>query len=206
MITVKRTSTVIAASMACLAFVTTACSKSAAGPSVAALTSSASAVASGAAASSPPATVHASLLAYSQCMRAHGVPDFPDPVGDSLTINASGGSDLSPDSPLFAAAEKVCKSLEPTSHGGHASAKDQANALKYAACMRSHGVPDFADPVFKDGGIQQQVNGDPNSPQFKAADKACAQYQPIGRDGGDAGASGGGPTAGDGSQQGGSSP
>jgi len=200
MMTVKRASTVIAASMACLALVTTACSKSPASPSVAALTSTASAAASGAAGSSAPANVHASLLAYSQCMRAHGVPDFPDPVGDSLQLNASAGSDLSPDSPLFAAAEKVCKSLEPTNHGGHASAKDQANALKYAACMRSHGVPDFPDPVFKDGGIQQQVNGNPNSPQFKAADKACAQYQPIAPDGGEAGANGGGPATGAGPQ------
>ena len=205
MITAKRTSTVIASSMACLALLATACSKSAAGPGVAALTSTASTVASEAATSSAPANMHASLLAYSQCMRAHGVPDFPDPVGDSLTINASGGSDLSPDSPLFAAAEKVCKSLEPTNHGGHASAKDQANALKYAACMRSHGVPDFPDPVFKDGGIQQQVNGDPNAPQFKAADKACAQYQPIGP-GGQTTQNSGGPSAGDGGQKGGSSP
>ena len=113
MMTVKRTSTVIAASMACLAFVTTACSKSAAGPSVAALTSSASTVASGAAASSPPATVHASLLAYSQCMRTHGISDYPDPVGDKIELHGSPGSDLNPDSPQFVAANKACQALQP---------------------------------------------------------------------------------------------
>jgi hypothetical protein len=173
---VKRT---VAASVACLALVTAGCSKSPASPGVAQLTSTAPTVASGsAAASSAPANGH-TLLAYSQCMRAHGVPDFPDPVGDELHIDArSPNSDLNPDSPQYATAEKACKALEPTRHAGAISAKDQADALKYSACMRSHGLPNFADPVFTNGGIQQRVDGDPNSAPFKAADKACHQFQP----------------------------
>jgi hypothetical protein len=202
-ITCSRTCTAVAASMACFAFVTAACGKTTPGPRVAALTSTTSTAASGPSAAA--ATATASLLAYSQCMRAHGVPDFPDPVGDSLRINGSPGSDLSPDSPQFVTAASACKALAPTSQGGHVTAKDQAGALKYAACMRSHGVPDFADPVFKNGGIQQQVNGDPNSPQFKAADKACAQYQPIGR-GGQTTQNSDGPAAGNGVQKGVGSP
>ncbi len=45
--------------------------------------------------------------------------------------------------------------------------------------MRTHGVPNFPDPTFSGGGVKMTLkaggaNGiDPNSPQFKAAQKAC---------------------------------
>src|SRR4051812_14201506 len=36
-----------------------------------------------------------SALAYSKCMRAHGVKDFPDPTSDgSVSLDAQPGSDL----------------------------------------------------------------------------------------------------------------
>ena len=34
----------------------------------------------------------AKLLKFSQCMRANGIPDFPDPSGDGLSIRASPGA------------------------------------------------------------------------------------------------------------------
>jgi hypothetical protein len=118
-------------------------------------------------------------------MRAHGVPDFPDPVGNSLQIKGGPGSDLDPNSPQFVAAQKACQSLQPGGgQGGTVSAAQQAEALKYSACMRSHGVPNFPDPTFSGGGVQLKVtNIDPNSPQFVAAQKACQSLQP-GRGGG----------------------
>ena len=197
----SRTCTAIAASMACLAFVTTACSKSSAGPGVAALTSAAPTLDSAAspASGSSSATTNgtASPLAYSQCMRTHGVPDFPDPVGDKIELRGSPGSDLNPDSPQFVAADKACQALQPGAGkgGGKADPKAQAQALRYAACMRSHGVSDFPDPIFSNGGVQFKVNGDHNSPQFTAAQKACESLQPIG-DGG-ATSHGNPPTGGD---------
>ena len=138
--------------------------------------------ASSAPAGSAPPKGEAGLLAYSQCMRAHGVPDFPDPVGNSLQLKASQGSDLDPTSPQNIAAQKACKSLQPAGPpGGKVDAAQQANALKYSACMRDNGVPNFPDPVFSDGGVQLKItNIDPNSPQFVAAQKACQSLQPIG--------------------------
>src|SRR6185437_15055216 len=128
----------MAAAAACLVLVTTVCSKSSAGPSVAKLaapTSSAAASAPGgsapgnstpgsstpdnaspgssALAGSAPPKGEAGLLAYSQCMRSHGVPDFPDPVGNSLQLRVSQSSDLDPTSPQNVAAQKACKSLQP---------------------------------------------------------------------------------------------
>jgi hypothetical protein len=187
----------MAAAAACLVLVTTGCSKSSAGPSVAALTTpTAAASASSAAASAPggsaaasaapgsssPPKGEAGLLAYSQCMRSHGVPDFPDPVGNALQLKAGPGSDLDPMSPKFVAAATACKSLQPGGGlGGRVNAAQQANALKYSACMRQNGVPNFPDPVFSNGGAQLKItNIDPNSPQFLAAQKACQSLQPIG--------------------------
>lgn len=56
------------------------------------------------------------LLAYSKCMRANGVPGFPDPKfsdhGAELTIKSRDGSvDLNPKAPAFKAAEKKCQPL-----------------------------------------------------------------------------------------------
>jgi hypothetical protein len=51
--------------------------------------------------------------------------------------------------------------------------------LKYARCMRSHGVSKFPDP--KPGGalvIGSKVGVDPNTPQFKAAQQACQKLVP----------------------------
>jgi hypothetical protein len=50
----------------------------------------------------------AKLLKFSECMRANGIPDFPDPSGNGLQIHTTPGSDLNPNNPTFAAAQKTC--------------------------------------------------------------------------------------------------
>ena len=63
-------------------------------------------------------------------------------------------------------------------------AQTQAQALRFAACMRAHGVPRFPDPQFSGGGVQFRVGGpsgggiDPSSPLFQKAQKACAPDLP----------------------------
>jgi hypothetical protein len=63
-------------------------------------------------------------------------------------------------------------------------------ALKFAKCMREHGI-DMPDPTRNgNGGILQRIggpgrkDGGPDDPKMKAADKACAKYRELG--GGDA--------------------
>ncbi|HEY0869798.1 MAG TPA: hypothetical protein VGD55_05340 [Acidothermaceae bacterium] len=121
-------------------------------------------------------------MAYSECMRSHGVPDFPDPVGNSLQVRVSPGSDLDPNSPVMQTAQKACQSLQPGGgQGGTIGTAQRDQALKYSACMRSHGVPNFPDPVFSNGGAQLKITGiDPNSAQFQAAQKACQSLEPGG--------------------------
>jgi hypothetical protein len=50
----------------------------------------------------------ATALRFAQCMRANGVPDYPDPTGNSQTIHASSGGDLNPANPKFQAASTLC--------------------------------------------------------------------------------------------------
>jgi hypothetical protein len=121
-------------------------------------------------------------LKYSDCMRSHGLADFPDPTKGSngmpsWNINASGNSDLNPQSSQYQAAQQACKDdlpdLAPTTPSAKAAAN--AKALKYAACMRSHGEPDFPDPNGQ--GLIQITNATgilaPNSPQDQSAQQAC---------------------------------
>ena len=119
------------------------------------------------------------LLAYSQCMRSHGLPDFPDPnsqgVIEGKSSSASGGnaSNLNPNSPTYQAAQKAC---QKDTSGGTApadQAQQLAQALKYAACMRSHGVTDFPDPTVVNGQIEFSGSGIGRSPDYQSANTAC---------------------------------
>ena len=95
-----------------------------------------------------------SALAYARCMRANGVPNFPDPsAGGSFTFQAGSGIDRS--SPAFETAQARCRKLLPNGgplSGGSTTHPDPgalAQMVKIAACMRRHGVPDFPEPTTK---------------------------------------------------------
>jgi hypothetical protein len=51
------------------------------------------------------------MLQFSQCMRAHGLTNFPDPQfsggGISIKINGA-GLGLAPNSPAFQSAQRAC--------------------------------------------------------------------------------------------------
>ena len=102
-----------------------------------------------------------SLVAYSRCMRSHGVPGFPDPTS-SGQLPKTDAQLLGVSSPQLQAARTACQHLLPA--GGSlqqqeaqcmqnsdcppALVQQMMNAdLKLARCMRSHGVPNFPDPA-----------------------------------------------------------
>jgi hypothetical protein len=120
-------------------------------------------------------------LAFARCMRQHGITNFPDP-GSRGDLTITGGSGLDPNSPQFQSAQNACRSLLP--NGGQpdpqqAAAFQQA-ALKFAQCMRAHGIANFPDPNFSGGSIALRLPGsiNPNSPQFTAAQQACQSLLP----------------------------
>ena len=70
------------------------------------------------------AQAQAYALRVAQCMRAHGVKDYPDPStgsggGISIHLNNSPGSDLNPNNPLFQRAQAKCMPNAPKLPGGH---------------------------------------------------------------------------------------
>ena len=92
----------------------------------------------------------AEAVKFSQCMRANGVSQFPDPdASGALTIDGVvNGSSLDPNSAAFQQAISACKNLEPPGFmGPQRSPQQQEAALKFAQCMRDNGVPDFPDPT-----------------------------------------------------------
>ena len=53
------------------------------------------------------------MLAFSNCMRAHGLKDFPDPSNGGLRLSVHPGSDLDPNNPTFQRAQQACQKLLP---------------------------------------------------------------------------------------------
>ena len=47
-------------------------------------------------------------LKFARCMRANGVPDYPDPSGASQVAHATSGSGFNPNNPAFVAASTLC--------------------------------------------------------------------------------------------------
>jgi hypothetical protein len=77
-------------------------------------------------------------------------------------------------SPQFQAAAGACRSQNPAGAAPTPAQQAQqlAAQLKYAQCMRSHGVSNFPDPTSQ--GSQGSQGVDVNSPPVIAANKACA--------------------------------
>jgi hypothetical protein len=126
-------------------------------------------------------TAAAGLVAYSNCMRSNGVPNFPDPqhfTGGNLklTIHQAQAS-----SPHFQAATTACDSLLPPNRGGTQPTEQEkrtqlADELSFAKCMRSHGVSHFPDPTAAGelSVAQVQAQGvDVHSPQVLRVVTAC---------------------------------
>jgi hypothetical protein len=53
------------------------------------------------------------MLAFSACMRSHGIKDFPDPSSGGLQLHVSPGSDLDPNNPTFKKAQQACQGHLP---------------------------------------------------------------------------------------------
>ena len=161
----------VAAALACLALVAAACS-------------SAAKTGIGAGSAGGGGSAKHSELAFSRCMRAHGISDFPDPSSQGgIALNGGPGSDLNPSSPLFKAANSACKRLLPPQKALSPAQQTaaRAQALAYARCMRAHGISDFPDPNAQGGiALNPKPGGDlePNNPRFQAANQACQHYQP----------------------------
>ncbi|MGP0033310.1 MAG: hypothetical protein ACLP4R_01830 [Solirubrobacteraceae bacterium] len=81
-------------------------------------------------------------LKVSECMRSHGITNFPDP-STSGGIQLSANSGINPFSPAFKATQAACGKLLPgggPGGNGHPSAQAEKQMLEISQCMRAHGV------------------------------------------------------------------
>lgn len=124
---------------------------------------------------------------YAQCMRSHGVSNFPDPNSKGQFLSIRGvvnGQKLDTNSSQYISADKSCTHLLP--NGGQLTPAEQqallAQALKFVQCIRTHGVPNMPDPSAVHGGVE--LHGPPGlgpfSPQLQKAMKACQPLSPGG--------------------------
>lgn len=134
-------------------------------------------------------------LKFSQCMRQHGV-DMPDPKRDAnggISISGPpGGQRTKLGDPKMKAAQSACQKYMDVGGGPPMDPAQQAKLqdafVAYAGCMRGKGI-DMPDPKVTSHGVQMTIQkgqaggnghgtsaGPPDSPVFKAADKACHHF------------------------------
>lgn len=87
-------------------------------------------------------------LAFSRCMRSHGLSKFPDP-DSSGQVPKTPLPQLGVSLSQFVAAKRACERVLPS--GGQpppaVSRQLLSKLVKFAQCMRSHGVSNWPDPT-----------------------------------------------------------
>jgi hypothetical protein len=130
--------------------------------------------AAGGSASSP------SALAFSQCVRSHGIPGFPDPDSNGQ-FSKEKLRQVAVSASRLRAVEDTCQNLLPAGPPP-LTAQDQQDYLKAAACMRSHALTNFPDPTFSDGSVSFDIPSsiDTGSQRFIQARQTCEKLIPAG--------------------------
>jgi hypothetical protein len=120
------------------------------------------------------------VLAFFQCLRDNGL-DVADPAPGEPAAGLRGQVDM--DDPAVTAVIDECRTAHfadtegrITIGGGNMgdNLADTAALIDFVDCMRDHGI-DMPDPG-PDGRIGLPEGHDPESPQFQAAVRECAQH------------------------------
>jgi hypothetical protein len=142
-----------------------------------------------------------SALAFSACMRSHGVPNYPDPDSSGQLPKTDAGH-LGVSTSQYQAAQQACQRLLPTGGSLH---EQEAQCIEngecppallqqmltadreLAQCIRSHGMPNFPDPTTDSigrpffpvsaAGISEDAT---RTNQFIATMDACARQAQVG--------------------------
>ncbi len=132
----------------------------------------------------------ARLLAFSQCMRSHGVPLFPDPEPGQTEIKLPaphGQPVYRVSSSQFNSALSACHHILPPGVGAWYPRSDIPQVLRamreFARCMRSHGITGWPDPTFDSQGrlgfIGPGSDNPPGSPTDHAVNQCHHLLPPI---------------------------
>jgi hypothetical protein len=128
---------------------------------------------------------HANEIAFANCMRQQGIPvEDPDSSGHfKISANPSSGPQY--DMSKVQAVEQTCQKKVGWSLTVDVSQQQTGqfmeNALKYASCMRQHGI-NWPDPQPGQNGTvatRPPAGYDPNAPQSRTAQQACQRLLNI---------------------------
>jgi hypothetical protein len=143
----------------------------------------------------------ASAVAYSACMRTHGVPNFPDPDPDSGGVPKGDAQQFQVSTAVLQTARQACQSGYPDD-GSFDQRTQQCLATgdcpqalvqqiltaerRLAQCMRSHGVADWPDPrldargrpIFPGSQVPGRDRGYWRSDQMTATVNECQRQAP----------------------------
>jgi hypothetical protein len=127
-------------------------------------------------------TTQSGAVAFSGCMRSHGVPSFPDLPSPGARSPKPTLQQLGVSAAQLHAAASACAHLVPAGSGGapQQTAQEQrtqvADALSFARCMRDHDVTRFPDPSAQGELSVEMVQAqgiDVHSPAVLQAVQAC---------------------------------
>lgn len=126
------------------------------------------------------------LDVFAACMRGHGVQNFyfsnssqARNSGTALSIMGRFVTGVNPQTSQFSTAMKACKHLLPGGGPPPVTRQQIDNLVKFAACMRAHGYPDYPDPIVANGSIEEKPlpsSIDTSSAQFEAAQQICNSH------------------------------
>jgi hypothetical protein len=118
----------------------------------------------------------AGLLAFTHCMRSHGVRQFPDPPPGANDIKLPDARMLHVSSSQFQSATDACRHLLPPGVGGWYPRSQIRHVLsamrRFAQCMRSHGISNWPDPIVDSQG---RVGFNADNPPGSRTDHAVNQ-------------------------------
>ena len=129
-----------------------------------------------------------SAVRYTSCMRSHGVPDYPGPDSSGYLpkITPSNEQQLGVSQSRFNTAQAACQALWPYQAPTQAEQRQElADDLKFARCMRAHGLPGFPDPAPEPDGprflISVSKDGfNPHSARVLVLAHECQHVLPAG--------------------------
>lgn len=132
-------------------------------------------------------STHSQLLAFTRCVRSHGVPDFPDPQAGASNAKFPSAQQLRIGSSQLNAAETGCQHLLPAGIDDRFRPAEVPHLLSgmvnFSRCMRHHGVQNWPDPTVGSGGrpgfdLVGITGLDASSPQTMTKIHECSHLLP----------------------------
>lgn len=133
----------------------------------------------------PPANIANAGFRYADCMRNHGVSNFPNPK-----VSTSGGGtkialavpSLLSQSPQFRSAQQACRSILPKPQNLNPAQlaamqhTREVDLLSFAKCLRDNGLTNFPDPTSQGQLTLEMIHAagiDLQAPNVLPAAKVC---------------------------------